>query len=202
MHSEAGKQMSKEDIRRFFDERAPEWDENTIRNEEVIVKILDNAGIMKGSEVLDVACGTGALFADYIKREVSHVTAIDLSPEMIRIARENYKDPRLKIICGDIEVYEPGRKYDVCMLYNAFPHFPQPELLIRVLSGMLRPGGRLSIAHGMSAEQLKEHHSGEALKHSRNLPDTDELAKVMSRYIEVDCQVSDDTMYQVAGYKR
>ena len=59
-----------------------------MRNEAVIGQILDNAGIRPGVSVLDVACGTGVLIPDYLKRGAAQITAIDIAPEMVRIARE------------------------------------------------------------------------------------------------------------------
>ena len=81
--------MKKQDIISFFDKYAPFWDEGQVRNEEVIEKILNNSGIEKGVSVLDVACGTGVLFPDYIKRGAA-VTAVDISPEMVKIAKKKF----------------------------------------------------------------------------------------------------------------
>ena len=53
--------IDKQDVVAFFNRCAPSWDENMIRNEEVITKILDNGGVVKDVSVLDVACGTGVL---------------------------------------------------------------------------------------------------------------------------------------------
>lgn len=53
------KNICNKDIIEFFDKYAQGWDEHMIRNEEVIKEILDNAGVRRGSRVLDVACGTG-----------------------------------------------------------------------------------------------------------------------------------------------
>lgn len=50
-----------------------------IRNEPVIRTILDNAGIRAGVDVLDVACGTGVLFPDYLARDVHSVTGVDIA---------------------------------------------------------------------------------------------------------------------------
>ena len=82
--------MNKKEIAAFFDRMAPEWDANMIKSDEKINFILDAAGVKENSVVLDVACGTGVLIGDYLRRGVASVTAVDISPEMIRIAREKF----------------------------------------------------------------------------------------------------------------
>ena len=191
--------MKKQDIISFFDEYAPFWDEGQVRNEEVIEKILNNSGIEKGDSVLDVACGTGVLFPDYIKRGAA-VTAVDISPEMVKIAKSKFSD--INIICGDVEEIDFAEKFDSVMNYNAFPHFPDPERVIKRLSECLREGGRLSVAHGMSREKLTSHHAGRASKVSIDLIHEKELAALMEPYFDVDVIISNDQMYQVAGVRR
>ena len=71
----------------FFDRLAPGWDAEMVRSDEIIRIILDNAGVTAGKNVLDVACGTGVLVPDYLKRGVASVTGIDISPKMVEIAR-------------------------------------------------------------------------------------------------------------------
>ena len=87
--------MEKKDIIEFFNMCAPEWDADMIRNEEIINIILDNAKVCEGKDVLDVACGTGVLIPDYLARNVNTVTAIDISPEMVKIAKSNH----VPIVC-------------------------------------------------------------------------------------------------------
>ena len=82
--------IDKRDVQAFFDRLAPDWDAGTVRNEAVIARILDNAGVCEGCTVLDVACGTGVLFGDYVKRGAARVTAVDLSPEMAARAAETW----------------------------------------------------------------------------------------------------------------
>lgn len=192
--------MDKQQIAAFFDRCAPWWDEDMIRNEVVITTILDNGGIKSGMHVLDVACGTGVLFPDYFKRGVESVTGIDISPEMAKLAQAKF--PEATVICGDVEVYPFGRKFDAIMVYNAFPHFPDPEDLIRVLADLVEPGGRLSVAHGMSRAQLQQHHAGRASQVSIDLLHEKELAALFAPYFDVDVVISNDRMYQVAGTRR
>ena len=191
--------MNKKDIAEFFDRCAPWWDADMIRPEEIITKILENAGIRPGIHVLDVACGTGVLFPDYLSRG-ANVTGIDISPEMVRIAREKFPD--LQVLCGDVEALDDGYLYDAAMVYNAFPHFPDPAGLIRKLAALLKEGGRVSVAHSMSRAALADHHAGRAASVSVDLIHEQELAKLMEPWFEVDTVISDEHMYQVCGTRR
>ena len=47
--------MEKIDVITFFDNCAPWWDADMVRNEDIIAMILDNGGIREGIDVLDVA---------------------------------------------------------------------------------------------------------------------------------------------------
>lgn len=197
----------------FFDRLAPQWDAGMVRNEAVIDTILDNAGVCSGKEVLDVACGTGVLIPDYCKRNVKSVTAIDISPKMTEIAKNKFEaggnikntesngTSKIDIICGDVETYEFERLFDCIVIYNAFPHFPDPGRLIKNLSGKLKPGGILTVAHGMSREKINAHHSGSAMHVSNGLMSSEELASIFSEALKVITVISDDMMYQVTGQK-
>lgn len=191
--------MNKTDVAAFFDRCAPWWDDDMIRNEPIIAKILDNVGIRPGVDVLDVACGTGVLFPDYLQRGAASVTAIDISPEMVKIAAAKF--PQVKVICGDVEEVCFERQFDCVMVYNAFPHFPDPEKLIGVLAGLVKTGGRLCVAHSMSRAALTKHHE-RASKVSIELLHEQELAALFARYFTVDVVISDDAMYQVCGVKK
>lgn len=191
--------MEQQEVIRFFDRCAPSWDVGLVRNEAVISAILDNAGVRAGVDVLDVACGTGVLFSDYLQRGVASLTAVDISPEMVKIAQQKF--PEVRILCGDVEQTVFDRCFDVIMIYNAFPHFPDPARLIGCLARWVKPGGRLSVAHGMSREMLNHHHSGTASRVSVDLLEENELAALFAPYFDVDTVISDERMYQVAGRK-
>lgn len=193
--------IDKKNVIEFFDRLAPGWDADLIRSDEKIRIILDNAHVSQGSKVLDVACGTGVLIPDYLARDVACVCAIDISPEMIRLAREKCTDPRITFICGDVESEDLDRDFDAVVVYNAFPHFPDPDKLICCLAGHLKPGGILTVAHGMSREKIDAHHHGPAQHVSNGLMEAERLADIFSKYLKVTCIISNDEMYQVAGTK-
>ena len=191
--------MNKQDVIAFFDRLAPGWDADMIRSDTTIATILDGAGVCEGKQIFDVACGTGVLFPDYVNRKVAGVTAIDISPEMVKIAASKYE--HITVLCGDVESYDFDRTFDCIMVYNAFPHFPDPENLIRVLSGLLNPGGTLTVAHGMSRAAIDHHHEGAASKVSMGLMHEDDLAAIFEKHLTVTVKISNDHMYQVTGQK-
>ena len=194
--------MDKKDVIEFFDSCASGWDAAMIKDDKIIGKILDNAHVEKGIGILDVACGTGVLFPYYLDLGVGSVTGIDISPEMAKIAAEKFKDdPRVQVLCGDVEAMDEHKKYDVIVVYNAFPHFPDPRKLIRTLAAMLKEGGRLTIAHGQSREAIDGHHQGSASKVSNGLMPADSLKKIFDSCLQVEVMICDDRMYQVSGVK-
>ena len=195
--------MEKKDIIEFFDRCAPSWDADMIKSDLIIGKILDNAEVGEGMDVLDVACGTGVMFDYYLKRDVASVTGIDISAEMAKIATEKYAaEEKVQVICGDVEEYPFERKFDRIVVYNAFPHFPYPKRLIKILAGLLKEDGRLTVAHGMSREAIDGHHSGAASKVSNGLMSAESLKRIFDAYFDVEVVVSNRHMYQVSGVKR
>ena len=192
--------MEKQDVIDFFNRCAPDWDAEMIRSDEVIRILLDNAHIGAGIDVLDVACGTGVLFPDYFARGVASVTGIDIAPGMAQRAQEKF--PAAHVICGDVEEWPFDRQFDAVMVYNAFPHFPDPARLIERLAALTKPGGRLSVAHGMSRAMLARHHAGAAQRVSVDLIEAEALAALFAPWLDVDVTLSDERMYQVAGTKR
>ena len=183
--------IEQKDVIAFFDERAGEWDAGMVRSDEKIGRILDNAKVTAGSRVLDIACGTGVLIGDYLRRNVESVTAVDISPEMIRIAREKFPQENVRFVCGDAETAPLGEGFDAIVIYNAFPHFPDPERLVARLAALLAPGGRLTVAH----------HHGAASRVSNGLMEAEALAAIFARHLRVTEVISTDEMYQVVGEK-
>ncbi len=195
--------MNKQDVIEFFDRVAPSWDAEMIKSDCVIEKILDNAEIEAGQDVLDVACGTGVMFPYYLQRGVASVIGIDISPEMAKIAEGKYAaESNVQVICGDVEEVDFGKKFDRIVVYNAFPHFPKPKRLIKILAGLLKEDGRLTIAHGQSREAIDGHHKGPASKISNGLMTAESLKKLFDPHFDVEVVISNRRMYQVSGVKR
>ncbi|MDR1955819.1 MAG: class I SAM-dependent methyltransferase [Treponema sp.] len=194
--------MDKHEVITFFDRLAPAWDAGSTHDEAKLAVILDHAGIAAGVSVLDVACGTGILFPYYLERKVSAITGVDIAPGMIEQAALKHRDPRITLICADIETLALPRQFDRCMVYSAFPHFEDPARLITALAKTLAPSGRLTVAHSESLERINRRHIHHAHAVSRLLLPAEELAALFWLFFEVDVIVSTDGLYVVSGIKK
>ena len=95
--------------------------------------------------VLEVGCGTGA-FSRRLAERAANVLAIDLSPEMIRVARDrSFQFPNLTFEIADVMSRDfPAGHYDCIASIATLHHVPQRAALLK-LKGALRPGGVMLI---------------------------------------------------------
>ena len=194
--------MEQADVIRFFDQQAAVWDAEMICDAGCVSAILDRAQITADVDVLDVACGTGVLFPFYMARRVRSVTAIDISPAMVAIAQSKTAGLPIHVVCGDAAVVDFGQLFDAVMIYNAFPHFPDSGGIIAALARWVKPGGTLTVAHGMSRQAIHHHHEGSAAHVSIELPEAQTLGALFAPYFEVTTTVDNAQMYQVTGIRR
>ena len=195
--------MEKKDVIEFFDRCAPAWDAEMVKSDKIINAILDNAEVGPGMDILDVGCGTGVMFPYNLERGAASVTGVDISPKMAQIAGEKYAgNSAVRVICADVEEFSFDRKFDAVVVYNAFPHFPEPKRLIKTLAALLKEGGRLTVAHGASREAIDGHHQGSASGVSNGLMSAESLRALFAPWLQVEVVISNDRMYQVSGVKR
>lgn len=104
---------------------------------------------LAGARVADVGCG-GGLLAESLARRGARVTAIDLAPEMIDVARLHAAGAGLAIdyrLCSlEALLQESADGFDVVCCLEMIEHVPHPERLVRDLAGLLRPGGALFLS--------------------------------------------------------
>ena len=66
---------------------------------------------------------------------------------------------------------------------------------------MRYPGGRLTVAHGMSLAALHRHHAGRAEHVSHEMLRPEALAQLLCPWFEVDVQLADDEKYIISGVR-
>jgi ubiquinone/menaquinone biosynthesis C-methylase UbiE len=94
---------------------------------------------------LEIGCGTGA-FARRLAQRCGHVTALDLSPAMIRVAQERSRQfKNLQFESADAMTWDfPQSRFDFVCSIATFHHLEQRELLLKIKDA-LSPRGVLVI---------------------------------------------------------
>ena len=97
------------------------------------------------SNSLDVGCGTG-LFARRLAERSKHVLALDLSAEMIRIARDrSEKFPNIDFQLADVmDMHFDVGSFDCIATIATLHHLPFEEVVLK-MKRALKPGGVMLI---------------------------------------------------------
>lgn len=105
-------------------------------------------------DAMEIGCGTGE-FARLLAERSDRVFGIDLSPNMIRIARERSKQyPNIDFQVANAVTWDfPIGQFDCIASIATFHHLPMEEMLSKVKAA-LRPGGTLAILDLYKAEGL------------------------------------------------
>lgn len=91
--------------------------------------------------VLEIGCGTGE-FSRLLARRAERLLAVDLSPQMIRLARERSRRyPNIDFVAGDVMAQHlPANEFDCIATLTTIHHLPA-ESILRKIRESLKPGG-------------------------------------------------------------
>jgi 2-polyprenyl-6-hydroxyphenyl methylase/3-demethylubiquinone-9 3-methyltransferase len=100
---------------------------------------------LRGARVLDVGCG-GGLLSEALAAAGADVTAIDLAPGVLDVARLHLYESNLSVDYREISAealaaQQPG-SFDVITCMEMLEHVPDPGSVIEACSRLLTPGGR------------------------------------------------------------
>ncbi len=108
------------------------------------------------ANALEVGCGTGR-FARALAERAENVLAVDLSPQMLRRAREQSPISNLKFEIGDVTEFElPAEHFDCIVSIATLHHLPLEAVLLK-LKDALRPTGVLAVLDLYRAESLVDY---------------------------------------------
>ena len=118
----------------------------------IVNGMLRRAKLRSGERVLDVGCGTGAVTvrAAAAAGSSGRVDAIDISEEMLRLARGRVADSALANVTFHIAGAEalplPNHCVDAVLAGMSLMFVPERAAAAREIARVLRPGGRLVAA--------------------------------------------------------
>jgi ubiquinone/menaquinone biosynthesis C-methylase UbiE/DNA-binding transcriptional ArsR family regulator len=145
------KRQRAEQAAAYFGVNAAQWDR--IRSlyvdekevEAALLKLLPAEGLR---DLLDIGTGTGRML-EVFGPHVAHATGIDLSREMLAVARVNLERAQLRhcaIRQGDMyQLPLAGASFDAVVIHQVLHYAERPAQVVAEAARVLRPGGRLLI---------------------------------------------------------
>ncbi len=104
---------------------------------------------LKGARALDVGCG-GGLLSEALARSGATVTAIDLAPAVLDVARLHLFESALEVDYRELSVealaQEIPATFDVVTCMEMLEHVPDPASVVRACATLLKPGGKLFLS--------------------------------------------------------
>jgi ubiquinone/menaquinone biosynthesis C-methylase UbiE len=122
------------------------WD--ITQNEKIHQSLFIFCGLQPGDVLLDAACGTGA-FAIFAAKKIKEVKGVDISENMIEIAKKQAKKTGLKnieFICDDVENLPcADETFTVVLSKSAFHHMKNYETVFKEMIRCCQKGGKICI---------------------------------------------------------
>lgn len=156
----------------YYRARAPEYDEwfyrhgrydqgeeHTSQWQREVQQVRDQLRSASGfGHILEMAPGTGIWTAELIQIGES-VTALDASPEMIKINRAKLLSDKVDYQLTDLFSYEPQRQYDMVFFGFWLSHVPADRFppYLDMVQRALKPGGRLFFVDSGKVDMTRSH---------------------------------------------
>lgn len=104
---------------------------------------------LAGARVLDVGCG-GGLLSEALAGEGAQVTALDLAPELIDVARlhllESGRQVDYRLQSVESLAQEMPGTFDAITCMEMLEHVPDPGAVLQACATLLKPGGKLLLS--------------------------------------------------------
>jgi trans-aconitate methyltransferase len=138
----------------YYRARAAEYDQGAYEDVDAVPR-LPVGSVPAGSDVLELACGTGVWTAQLVAQAAT-VTAVDAAPEMIELAR--VRAPQATFVRADLFEWHPPRRYDVVFFSAWLSHVPAERFaeFWELVGRCLRDGGRAVFVDEHVSEAGKE----------------------------------------------
>jgi magnesium-protoporphyrin O-methyltransferase len=116
---------------------------------------------LEGARVLDAGCGTGALSVEAARRG-AHVTAIDLSPTLVNVARDRLPSDlgkgRIDFTTGDMMDERLGH-FDYVVAMDSLIHYRAPDMARVVSAFAARSSTAVIFTHAPATPMLSTMHA-------------------------------------------
>lgn len=155
--------MPKEDQQRLYKDLAPYFPiitppEDYLEEGEYFAQVIKNTSPIESKTLLDLGCGGGN--DDFALKKYFNVTGIDLSPEMLKLAKK--LNPDVNYLLGDMRTIRLKEKFDAVTVFDSINYMLTKQDLRSVFETAyehLKPGGLLIIVVEITPENFKQNYT-------------------------------------------
>ena len=109
-------------------------------------KTLARVDLQKGSKILDLSCGTGALLKILEDRfPSSELTGIDLTEEMLAVAKQKLSDNVELLLGSATNLPFDSKSFDWVIMSNVIGHFSDKKTALKEAHRVLKNPGKIVI---------------------------------------------------------
>ena len=145
--------LAKDQIARQFSRAAQTYDLGAQLQNEMAQRLIDEIPENLDGQIVDLGCGTGWALQQIANLNRFELTAVDLAPGMIEVARSRV--PVAVFHCADLEATPLQNDSADLVFSNAAIQWCDLELAIKEFTRICRPGG-LVLFSTFGPETLKE----------------------------------------------
>lgn len=126
---------------------------------QMVIHLLNRAGIQPSDSLLEVGCGDGALSGLIAKTFGCRVTGTDPSAEGIRFSQEMFKKHRLEgsfLVTEGYHLPYPDGTFDVIVLADVIEHLQNPGAMLTELKRLIKESGHIIITTPIRSSEHPE----------------------------------------------
>ena len=121
-------EQQKQPLQRFLDKT---WRKSMFLRFKRVSDIINQS---QAKSILDAGCGPGWHDLLLLKSQDIHVTGVDISPNMIEIAKQQVStagvEENSEFICTNLFEYNPDKKFDIVFSLGVVEYFEKPQDII------------------------------------------------------------------------
>jgi len=187
--------MSIKNQKDYFNQTFENWKEVSDEKSRIINATIARLEVSEGDSLLDVASGTGILYAVLKPLKLSNYVALDISENMLKDLKD--RCPEVKTVCADFDKHLRLKdQFDYIIIFNSIPHFENLDIVFSNANRHLKAGGIFSIVHSRTRDGLKQHHKSIGYDIGRDaIPSDESLLDLAERYGFKNCIVQDSDFF-------